>query len=184
MQINNAAERGLELFGSVVRGVPGDQWGVATPCAGWDARDLVGHVVGVLEIGVSAIRGGSLGGSLSPVSVGDDPVGAWERTAAVFRSEVADADLDAVRETALGAQPLSFALTFPTFDLFLHSWDLGRATGQEVRIPDDVVSWIDGFLRQLPPERLRSPNTFGPEQPAPADADPTTRLMAFLGRSV
>src|SRR5579859_4288923 len=35
----------LEVTGHVVSRVVGDRWQAATPCAGWDARTLVNHMV-------------------------------------------------------------------------------------------------------------------------------------------
>lgn len=184
MDVADALDHGLDFFGDTVRAVGTDQWTSPTPCEDWNSRELLGHVLGVMQIAVQMMRGDELGGSLAPVEVGADPVDDWERTAATVRAEVAAVDLTAERETVLGTRPVSFSLTFPSFDLYLHAWDLGHAAGRPVRIPDDVVTWIDGFLRQLPEDRMRGPNTFGPEQPAPPDADLTSRLMAFTGRVV
>jgi uncharacterized protein (TIGR03086 family) len=183
MDVARTLDRGLDFFGNAVRQVGEDEWDSPTPCAEWNAREVVGHVIGVMRIAVTMVRGGELSGSLAPTEV-TDPVAEWERTAAEVRSEVADVDLDAVRETALGTKPLSFSLTFPTLDLFLHGWDLSRAVGSPVEIPEDVITWIDEFLRHIPEERLRGLRVFGPAQPTPPDADPTTRLMAFAGREV
>jgi len=38
--------------------------------------------------------------------------------------------------------------------------------------------------RQMIGPDMRQPGLFGPEQPAPADASPEDRLMAFAGRQV
>lgn len=182
--IRSLVDRGLDFFGDAVRRVTGDEWNAATPCEGWNVRELVGHVVGVLGIARSVLDGGALAGSLAPAEVDGDPVAAWEDVAGRVRELLVGVDLSEERDTVLGRHTVAFSLSFPAMDLFLHTWDLGRALGREVRLPDDVVAWIDGFVRRLPPERLRGSRTFGPEQPAPPDADPTTRLMAFLGRRV
>jgi hypothetical protein len=39
-------------------------------------------------------------------------------------------------------------------------------------------------VQSVPEAMLRRPGGFGPAQPAPEDATPTARLMAYLGRSV
>lgn len=184
MDTAKTLDQGLDFFAGVLRQVKTDQWHNATPCAEWDVRNLVGHVVGVMQLAVRMCRGGDLGGSLSPAVLGDDPVADWDRAASQVRDELASADLNAERDTALGRKTVAFSLSFPTFDLYLHGWDLGAAIGKEVHIPADVAEWIDGFLRELPEKGLRSPKTFGPEQPCPPDADATTRLMAFTGRTV
>jgi hypothetical protein len=35
----------LDRVGAVVDAVPAERWDAATPCAGWSARQLVGHLV-------------------------------------------------------------------------------------------------------------------------------------------
>jgi hypothetical protein len=37
--------RALDATGRIVDGVAADRWHAATPCAGWDARGLVNHLV-------------------------------------------------------------------------------------------------------------------------------------------
>lgn len=184
MDIATTLDGGLDFFGDVVRRVETDQWENPTPCESWNVRELTGHVVGVMQIAVRMMRGGELGGSLSPVALSDDPVADWEHAATSVREELASADLEAERDTVMGRQPVSSSLRFPALDLYLHGWDLARATGHDVRIPSDIAEWAHHLLQQMPPDRLRGPKTFGPEQPAPPDADATTRLMAFAGRSV
>lgn len=183
MDVKRELDRGLDLFGDVVRLVGPHQWDAATPCAEWNVRQLTGHVVDVMHMTVDVLRGGQLH-PLSGATESADPLSAWEEAAAGVRGALEGADVDAVRETPMGARPVSFSLTFPAVDLYVHAWDVGTAIGRAVHLPEDAVSWIDGFLRRMPPDRLRGPRAFGPERPAPADADPTTALMAFLGRAV
>lgn len=79
----------------------------------------------------------------------------------------------------------------------LEDWSIrdvvGHATGSAAKIvtlveggelPDDLVTFCRELVESLPEDMLRRPGGFGPAQPAPADATPTTRLMAHLGRSV
>jgi hypothetical protein len=35
----------LDVTGRIVTGIPAGRWHAATPCAGWDARALLNHVV-------------------------------------------------------------------------------------------------------------------------------------------
>ena len=37
--------RALDRVGAVVDAVPAERWDVPTPCSGWSARRLVGHLV-------------------------------------------------------------------------------------------------------------------------------------------
>jgi uncharacterized protein (TIGR03086 family) len=66
----------------------------------------------------------------------------------------------------------------------MHSWDLHRSQGRSVELPDELLALCRALVESAPEDMLRRPGGFGPAQPAPPDATPTARLMAFLGRSV
>jgi uncharacterized protein (TIGR03086 family) len=66
-------------------------------------------------------------------------------------------------------------------DTATHTWDLATATGQPTAPPDDVaIAALAASLESITPE-IR-PGRFAPEVAVPADASPTDRLVAFLGR--
>src|SRR3954452_14479659 len=72
-EITERYERITGQFTERVRAVPAADWDNPSPCEGWTARDVVGHLT-------EWIPGffGSQGVDFPPVpSVKDDPVGAW-----------------------------------------------------------------------------------------------------------
>lgn len=73
---------------------------------------------------------------------------------------------------------------FPVADLALHSWDLHQSLGESMELPADLLTLSEGLVTSVPEPMLRRPGAFGPEQPAPAGSSRTTKLMAFLGRTV
>jgi len=78
--------------------------------------------------------------------------------------------------------PLGHAIDrFYTSDVFLHTWDLARATGQDDRLDSEVCA---AMLAEMEPleELIRSSGQYGPAVPVPVDADPQTRLIGFIGR--
>jgi uncharacterized protein (TIGR03086 family) len=79
----------------------------------------------------------------------------------------------------------SFAETVDTIvtgDVFTHTWDLARATGQaETLDPDQLQRMIAG-MGAIPEEVLRAGGMFGPKIDVPADADDQTRFLAYVGR--
>ena len=79
--------------------------------------------------------------------------------------------------------PLGQALALPVADMAVHSWDIAAASGRDLQLPDDLREHVEGMVRAVPAEQLRSPETFGPPVEAPQGASPTEQLMAFLGRS-
>jgi len=67
-------------------------------------------------------------------------------------------------------------------DTATHTWDLATATGQPAELPEPVATAALEASEQIVNPELRN-GRFGPEQPAPAGASTTARLVAFLGRT-
>jgi hypothetical protein len=88
---------------------------------------------------------------------------------------------DVVRH--LGEVPLDEAVDrFYTADVFMHTWDLARATGQDEALdPRRCAEMLEGMLPM--DEALRSSGHYGPRVEVPDDADAQTRLLAFIGRT-
>src|SRR4051812_47200694 len=130
--MSDIAERYARItnqFTERVQAVPADAWDNPSPCEGWTARDVVGHLT-------EWIPGffGSQGVEFPAVpSVKEDPVGAWTVVQATIADALADpATAGKQVETPFNTQ--SFAETVDmivTGDVFTHTWDLARATGQE-----------------------------------------------------
>lgn len=176
---------GLDTFGGVLERVSQDDWDRPSPCEGWTARALTGHVLTVLDNGIIMMTGGDVDWSAAadPLTVaGGDPLTAFEQRAAAARTALEGADFDVVTETPVGGMPLRKRLAFPAMDLHLHAWDLGRTIGNPVEISGDVAEFVHASLDPMPPEMMRSDGVFGPEVPAPADATGTEALMAWTGR--
>ena len=118
-------------------------------------------------------------------SVDDDPVGAW-RTQTDAVQALLDDPTTAEREHDLphiGRMSLGQATDMIyTGDVFLHRWDLARATGQDETLdPDKCAAMLDGMLPM--DEVLRQSGQYGPRVDVPDDADVQTKLLAFIGRT-
>lgn len=155
-------------------------WDVPAPVSGWTARDVVDHL-GTWSREFLASRGLA---QLPPVpSVDDDPVGAWTaHTDGVQALLEGPAALDVVDDPHLGAQPLGDLVAMMYVgDVFLHTWDLARATGQHDRLdPGRCAAMLAGM--EPMEDVLRSSGHYGPRVDVPADADVQTRLIGFIGR--
>src|SRR4249920_4064458 len=62
-------------FTERVAGVPDEAWSNPAPCEGWDARDVVRHLVEWIPAFMDAAGGPPI--AVGP-SVDDDPAGAWD----------------------------------------------------------------------------------------------------------
>jgi len=168
-------------FTAKVVGTPGDRWDSPAPVEGWAARDVVRHLVewfpAFLEsgAGVTLDRG---------PSVDDDPVAAWQ-----VHSDAVQALLDdpstadrVLANRHVGDIALDQAVDrFYTGDVFMHTWDLARATGQDETL--DPATCADLLAGMEPMEdAIRSSGQYGARVEVPGDADVQTRLLAFIGR--
>ncbi|MFD9735436.1 TIGR03086 family metal-binding protein [Umezawaea sp. NPDC059074] len=170
------------VFTERVRGVAEGGWDAPAPCEGWVARDVVRHLV---EWFPAFLKSGAGVDLPAGPSVDEDPVAAW-----TVHSEGVQALLDSpdtaskvLKNPHIGEVPLDRAVdTFYTSDVFMHTWDLARATGQDERLdPDRCAGLLEGMVAA--DEALRSSGHYGPKVEVPDDADVQTRLIAFTGRT-
>ena len=116
--------------------------------------------------------------------VDDDPVAAWRTMSdgvQALLDDPASADTT-LRNPHIGEVPLPEAVSrFFTADVFMHTWDLARATGQDDRLDPAVTGPVVEGMEQME-EVLRSSGQFGVRVPVGDDADAQTRLLGFIGR--
>jgi uncharacterized protein (TIGR03086 family) len=187
MDVNAVLLTGLDRFGGVLEHLTPENEDAPSPCEGWTARGVVGHLLTVLDSATVTLRGESFdwGAAPDPATVGaDDPKGVFGERAEAARRALSEAPLDAKVETPMGQMTIGQRLSFPAMDLHLHAWDLGRALGVDVELPDEVAAFVHAVLDPLPESMTRSAGVFGPAVEPPADATPTEVLMAWTGRKV
>ena len=82
----------------------------------------------------------------------------------------------------LGELPLEVAVDrFYTSDVFMHTWDLARATGQDETL--DAAKCAELLDGMVPFEdAMRQSGQYGPRVDVPEDADVQTKMLAFIGR--
>jgi uncharacterized protein (TIGR03086 family) len=178
-RISDRYRRHADAFTAKVRAVPPERWDDPSPCEGWTARDVVGHVAQSQSMFLGFIDR-SVG---EAPDVADDPLGAW--TAARDAVQTALDDPEAATTTFEGFfGETSFEQgvdRFLSFDLVVHGWDLARATGLDEHIDPDEV-------RRLTEETMafgdaaRQPGVFGPALEPPPGSDEQTKLLALVGR--
>jgi uncharacterized protein (TIGR03086 family) len=176
----------LDATGRIVRGIPADRWDAATPCAGWDARTLLNHLVAGNLWAAELAAGGTIDGvgtRLDGDLLGGDPAAAYAESAAaaaaVFRRPGA---LDAPCAVSYGPVPGSVYAGHRFLDVLVHGWDLAVATGQDSALDPKLVDACRQIIEpQL--EAFRSAGALGPPLVVPADASDQTRFLALLGRT-
>lgn len=163
-----------------------DKLDTRTPCADYDVRALLGHVLAVLHK-LARLGSGVDTRDVPDVIDGIDDDG-WSSAFTQARGEVErvwadDAMLD--RMVTLPWATLSGRATLDayTHEFTAHSWDLAHATGRLAELdPDLAAQALEAFPTFAPPEERNGQGPFGPVVPVPEDADVYTRLGAYLGR--
>jgi len=169
-------------FSARVDGVAPDRWDAPAPCAGWVARDIVVHLVEWVPDLLAAGADVDLGPLPDPH---DDPVAAWHGLRHGLDAVLGAPDLGERRfsHPQAGDHALADAIgTFVTPDVFVHTWDLARATGQDETLDPAIVHESVLGLAALAPDFLASTGQYGPRVAVAPDADEQTRLLALLGR--
>ncbi len=172
--------RVADAFTATVESVESAAWANPAPPEGWVARDVVGHLVewfpGFLGgIGIDLPAG---------PSVEEDPAGAWRVQCDAVQALLDDPltankryDFPHIGSMALGA---AVAMIY-TPDVFLHRWDLARATGQDETLDSARCAIMFEGMEPMD-EMLRTSGQYGPRVAVADDADPQTKLLAFIGR--
>jgi uncharacterized protein (TIGR03086 family) len=178
--------RALDATGRLVEGVAADRWHAATPCADWDTRGLVNHLVAgnlwAAELAAGATIAG-VGSRLDGDLLGDDPAAAYASSAsaaaAVFRRPGA---LDAPCAVSYGPVPGSVYAGHRFLDVLVHGWDLAVATGQDYALDPELMRACQQIIEpQL--DAFRAAGALAPQVTVPADASAQTRFLAMLGRT-
>ena len=171
-------------FEHVLRLVPEDAWTNTSPCDEWNARQVAGHAMGVVN-NVAARAG--VGRVLDVFKnldgiAGDDPLASF--------LPIRDRYLDATDRpgalqkrftSSVGEVTLDEYLGKMCADTLIHTWDLARAARVDDRLDPSSVSrqlaeWLDGD------GPVRAAGRYGDA----VDTELTTeqdRLIAFTGRN-
>ncbi|WP_219413583.1 TIGR03086 family metal-binding protein [Pseudonocardia nigra] len=156
-----------------------------TPCADWDVRALLEHMIGQ-DHGFAAAIGTDVGReAFAPRPVGSDPAAAHAAGAAAVVAAFAAADPDRpVLLAEFGARfPLADVAGFHLVDTLVHGWDVGVALGAPVEFDDDLVAAALRVAEQVPADAAReAPGApFAPPVPL-REAGSWERTLALLGR--
>jgi uncharacterized protein (TIGR03086 family) len=156
-------------------------WSAPAPVPGWTARDVVAHLVEWLRDFVASGSDVRLPDVPSPA---DDPVASWDAHQRAIQ-DLLDDSAAAGAEFAnphTGSMPLAQAIDrFYTSDVFMHTWDLARATSQDDTLDPELCAVLLSGMEPIE-ELIRGSGQYGPRVPVPQDADPQTRLIGFIGR--
>jgi uncharacterized protein (TIGR03086 family) len=179
-----AYARGVATFDAGIRQVRSDQWTNATPCAEWDVRALVNHVVGEdrwVPPLVAGLTIAEVGDALAGDLLGDDPPFAWDRARQEAEEAVSAAPDDQTVALSAGPTPLAEYLWQLAADHLIHAWDLATAIGVDLVFDDDLAAAVEDWFTTWE-DRYRLVGAVGPRLAVPDGASRQHRLLAAFGR--
>jgi uncharacterized protein (TIGR03086 family) len=164
---------------ALIAAVPPARWDDPSPCEGWSARDVLGHVLDTHRS--MPERAGIAFDPWPDPAV--DPAGAWASASGQMTALLTDADRAATAyESMFGPTTIGAVIDqFVTFDVIVHAWDIARATGGDTTMDPAEVPAMLAMARDMG-DRMRVPGGMGPEVPVADDADDQTKLLGLLGR--
>ena len=171
-----ASEAVLAVIQPVLRGLTAEDQPKATPCPDFTCHELAMHLMGSMT-GLGAMAGATIAmpeeGSLEHKvsTMAEQAIHSWRSV-----------DLSGTVRIGGGHEmPAAVAAGILPVVLALHGWDLAQASGQELRISDEVVAYLRELAEVFVPGG-RSNGSFGEEVEPAADASAIDRLAAYAGR--
>jgi uncharacterized protein (TIGR03086 family) len=159
-----------------------------TPCADWNVRTLIEHIVNsAIFFGDVAEFGACPDDKEWPVFSDEDLPFAFaaqaDRLEAAFAVPEA---MDKPMMLPIGEVPGSTCIAVATGEIFIHGWDLAKATGQRTGLdPIVATALLDSVWIELCDQvRASDEPVFGAARVAASDTPLSDQLAAYLGRSL
>ncbi|GAA1608461.1 hypothetical protein GCM10009789_73640 [Kribbella sancticallisti] len=183
MDVVELHRRASEEFVRQVAAVRPDQWDAPTPCADWDVRTLVNHVVGEERWTVPLMEGKTIedvGDSLDGDLLGDDPAEAAAHAARAAQNAVTEPVLrgGTVRLSYGEEQAAEYVYQLAA-DHLVHGWDLAVAIGADARMDPAVVDGVASWFKDRE-EIYRGGGAIGAR--VDGFSDPANALLGAFGR--
>jgi uncharacterized protein (TIGR03086 family) len=178
--------RATEQAAALLKTVQPGQLTGPTPCAEFDVRALLSHIVGgTLRIAVAGEGGDGL--AVKPFAEGvadDDWAAAYDEVRTrVLKAWESDERLTAPVRVPWGEVPGWAALSGYVMELVTHTWDLNEALGRPLELDPELSAFALATARRVLPEPQRDAGTpFDSVLDAPEGADVHEQLASWLGR--
>ncbi|MEU9210802.1 TIGR03086 family metal-binding protein [Streptomyces sp. NPDC048415] len=179
--------RAAEQIAALVETVRPERLAGPTPCAEYDVRTLLSHIVGGTRR-IAVIGAGGDGLAVRPFAEGvpdDGWSAAYDEVRAQVRKAWADdARLDAPVHVPWGEAPGRNALAGYVMEAVTHTWDLSEALGRPLELDPELAEFALAMARRVLPDELREGDElpFDSAVPALEEADAYGLLAAYLGR--
>ncbi len=175
--------------GEIVAHVHAGDLARATPCAGWDLRALLTHMIGQNDGFATAVTTGDAPRSAytRPAVTASDLASEWHRSAdrvlTAFAHAHPDAEVLLIEINPDSTVPVDAAMAMHLLDTVIHTWDVASSLGSPYRPDDELLSIVAAGAKRVPAgaSRTRPGAAFAPAV-TNDQADPWLITLALLGR--
>jgi uncharacterized protein (TIGR03086 family) len=182
VDVISALEISYDQTAKLVAGLTPAELDAPSPCAGWDVRATLNHLLGATWMFTLVNQGRAADEDAGDV-IGDDAslavkVASKENLAS-WRQPGA---FEGGRSYPFGTFPASGAAMLNLEEVVVHNWDVARGAGLELVVDPAVGQMIYDWGVSIPLDDFREHGAFGPEVVVPATASIVDRLVGLLGR--
>jgi uncharacterized protein (TIGR03083 family) len=152
-QVSQGLVKEYEAFATLVASLDESEWATPSRCAGFDVRDVAGHVIGLAE-DTAAGKPGTRNAEEEAASVrGDAPAQAAARLTAALGpiSALLDAADDAMWEAPVGVADLTLGqgVLLLWYDAYVHADDIRAAIGRPTERGDGLGASVAYLSAEL-----------------------------------
>ena len=174
----------------VVAKVKQEQLDDTTPCAEWNVHALINHLIGGAELAAAGLLGNpsTLAPSkaessyISETSAGKLSQAYQTESDGVLDAAAKPGALERALPTPFGDMPMSQFMMGTALDQLIHTWDLAKATGQDVSLSPSVVEVAFPVLTSGFADMGRQGGFVGPEVTVSDNASLQEKMIAYMGR--
>lgn len=182
MEVVSALEISYDQTAKLVAGLTSAELDAPSPCAGWDVRATLNHLLGTTWMFTLVNQGRAADADAGDV-IGDDPslavkVASKENLASWRQPGAFEGD----RSYSFGTFPASGAAMLNLGEVVVHNWDVARGADLELVVDPAVGQMIYDWGVSIPLDDFREHGAFGPEVVVPTTAPIVDRLVGLLGR--
>jgi len=185
-----ALERAFAMTRGLLAGVTPDHYDDPSPCASWRVRDVVNHVVEGANWFALCVNAGEAPDPDPTHGVdyaaGDLLASYDEGVAATVAAFGAPGAQERIIKLPFGELPGAVFMGIATNDVFVHGWDLAKATGQSTDLDPELAGQLLSQAQGFVSDDFRGADgeaPFGAAVDPPASAHVADKLAAFLGRT-
>ncbi|WP_341867305.1 MULTISPECIES: TIGR03086 family metal-binding protein [Amycolatopsis] len=179
-------ERAAREFTALLRAIEPGQLDNRTPCAEYDVRGLLNHLLYWGPWMAAALRREPAPTVAAGERDTDLTQGDWLSELCTLVDGIVDAcgrpgALEGTTKFGGSEMPAPMIAEMVLTEWVVHGWDLARATGHPLTV-DPATAEALFTSAQATAEQAREMKIFGPEVPCAADAPTLDRLLALTGR--